>query len=377
MGIRYGFFNSVGGDRKYDADDISNYFVKLISDGVFATPANAMQVQTGGGMQLTVTAGWAFIKCRWFSLDAVLPLTVDAADMVLSRVDRVVVRLDMSNRLMEIAIKKGTPGSSSPPALTRVEGGIWEISLAQVAVPGGTVALTQANITDERADTSVCGFVTGLIDQIDTTDLFTQYNTAFSTWFESIKDAVKATTIVISMRSKYTTTGASTNTIPIGISGYNPTLDILNVYVNGIRVTAYTSDEYYIYLTDALTVSGTEVDIEVLKSVDTEDAQSAVEFMVQLSGRVAALEANAVTRPQLENRLNGLLLIKMSEADYAALATHDANTIYYVYDSKGDITQYMGDIALTSGRATAGAMTALAAGTTDSVQGEATYHQGG
>lgn len=377
MGMRYGFFNSVGGDRKYDADDISNYFVKLISDGVFATPANAMQVQTGGGMQLIVTAGWAFIKCRWLSLDAVLPLTVDAADMVLSRVDRVVVRLDTSNRLMEIAIKKGTPGSSSPPALTRVEGGIWEISLAQVAVPGGTVALTQANITDERADTSVCGFVTGLIDQIDTTDLFAQYNAAFSTWFESIKDAVKATTIVISMRSKYTTTGASTSTIPIGISGYNPTLDVLNVYVNGIRVTAYTSDEYYIYLTDALTVSGTEVDIEVLKSVDTEDAQSAVEFMVQLSSRVDALEANAVTRPQLESRLNSLSFIKMSEADYMALATHDANTIYYVYDSKGNITQYIGDIALASGRATAGSMTALAAGTTDSVQGEATYHQGG
>lgn len=373
MGMRYGFFNSVGGDRKYDADDISNYFVKLISDGVFATPANAMQVQTGGGMQLTVTAGWAFIKCRWLSLDAVLPLTVDAADMVLSRVDRVVVRLDTSNRLMEIAIKKGTPGSSLPPALTRVEGGIWEISLAQVAVPGGTVALTQANITDERADTSVCGFVTGLIDQIDTTDLFAQYNTAFSTWFESIKDAVKATTIVISMRSKYTTTGTSTSTIPIGISGYNPTLDVLNVYVNGIRVTAYTSDEYYIYLTDALTVSGTEVDIEVLKSVDTEDAQSAVEFMVQLSSRVDALEANAVTRPQLESRLNSLSFIKMSEADYMALVTHDANTIYYVYDSKGNITQYIGDIALASGRATAGTMTALTSGTADSVQGHARY----
>lgn len=373
MGMRYGFFNSVGGDRKYNADDISNYFVKLISDGVFATPANAMQVQTGGGMQLTVTAGWAFIKCRWLSLDAALPLTVDAADLVLSRVDRVVVRLDTSNRLMEIAIKKGTPGSSSPPALTRVEGGIWEISLAQVAVPGGTVALTQANITDERADTSVCGFVTGLIDQIDTTDLFAQYNAAFSTWFESIKDAVKATTIVISTRSKYTTTGTNTSTIPIGISGYNPTLDVLNVYVNGIRVTAYTNDEYYVYLTDPLTVSGTEVDIEVLKSVDTEDAQSAVEFMVQLSGRVDTLETNAVTRSQLENRLNGLSFVKMSEADYAALATHDANTVYYVYDAKGDITQYMGDIALTSGRATAGTMTALTSGTTDSVQGEARY----
>ena len=42
MAIKYGFFNSVSGDRKYNADDISNYFLKLISDGVFATPATCM-----------------------------------------------------------------------------------------------------------------------------------------------------------------------------------------------------------------------------------------------------------------------------------------------------------------------------------------------
>ena len=32
--MKCGFFNSVNGDRKYDADDISNYFLKLISNGV-------------------------------------------------------------------------------------------------------------------------------------------------------------------------------------------------------------------------------------------------------------------------------------------------------------------------------------------------------
>lgn len=45
MAVTYGFFNSVNGDRTYNADQISDYFLKLISNGVFATPSNAMQVQ--------------------------------------------------------------------------------------------------------------------------------------------------------------------------------------------------------------------------------------------------------------------------------------------------------------------------------------------
>lgn len=377
MAQTYGFFNSVNGDRLYNADDISNYFVKLISDGVFATPANAMQVQENSGMTIQVSAGWGFIKCRWLHNDSPLLLTLDAADMVLSRIDRIVMRLDTANRLMTIAVKKGASGSNpTPPALTRVEGGIWELSIAKITVSAGVSSISQADITDERADTSVCGYVTGLIDQIDTTDLFAQYNAAFNAWFESIKADVQSTNAVIQLASRYTTTGASESTIPIGISNYNATLDIINVYINGMRLYAdidYTSDDYYIYLTRPLSIVGTVVDIQIFKSLTLEGVESIAEFVMHLGSRVDALEANAVTRPQLENRLNGLSFVKMSEADYMALGTHDPNTVYYVYDSKSNITQYIGDIALASGRATTGTMTALTSGTTDSVQGEARY----
>ena len=61
--MRSGFFNSIDGDRKYDADDISNYFLKLISNGVFATPANSMQIQATTGMKVKVTPGWALRVC--------------------------------------------------------------------------------------------------------------------------------------------------------------------------------------------------------------------------------------------------------------------------------------------------------------------------
>ena len=365
--VKYGFFDSVGGDRRYSADDIGNYFVKLISDGVFATPATALQVQANSGMTVQVTAGWGFIKCHWLNNNAPLLLTLDAADPILSRTDRIVMRLDTANRLCEIAVKKGTSGSTSAPALTRVAGGIWELSLAQIAVAPGVAEITQAAITDERADTSACGYVTGLIDQIDTTNLFAQFNAAFTTWFDEIKDDVKSATIMIDLHSRYIASAGDTN-IPINLSAYNSTLDIINVYINGMRLQAgvdYTSDSYYVYLSQAVTVDDTPIDIEVLKSTDTSAAESIVAFVAALESRVQALE----------NRMGGITLRQMTQEAYDALTTKDNSTIYYVYDGNGKITQYMGDVELSNGKSTVGTFTALTEGTTTSNTGTATYQQ--
>lgn len=364
--VKYGFFDSVGGDRKYSADDIGNYFVKLISDGVFATPATALQVQANSGMTVQVTAGWGFIKCHWLNNNAPLLLTLDAADPILSRTDRIVMRLDTANRLCELAVKKGTSGSTSAPALTRVEDGIWELSLAQIAIAPGVTEITQAAITDERADTSVCGYVTGLIDQIDTTNLFAQYNAAFTTWFDSVKDEVKSTTIMIDLHSRYIASVGDTN-IPINLSAYNSALDIINVYINGMRLQAgvdYTSDSYYVYLSQAVTVDDTPIDIEVLKSTDTSAAESIAAFVAALESRVQALE----------NRMGGMTLRQMTQAAYDALATKDSSTIYVVSDGTS-IKLYIGSIQIGGGVSRTGTSTALTNGTNVSNTGVATYHQ--
>lgn len=298
MAITYGFFNSVNGDRLYNADDISNYFLKLISNGVFATPANAMQVQENDGMTVQVSAGWGFINCKWINNDAPYLLTLDAADVVLNRIDRVVMRLNASNdvRTMELAIKKGTPASNpQPPTLTRVSGGVWELSLAQIAVAGGSATITQANITDERANTNLCGWVTGLIDQIDTTNLFAQYDSAFNSWFTTIKETLATTTLVRQYTSHYETTTDSETNIPINITQYNETLDVLNVYVNGLKLIPgvdYTESAGTITLAAALDVIGTPVEFEVLKSVDGSEAESVVDMVYQLQTELGKLDQN-------------------------------------------------------------------------------------
>ena len=337
MAIKSGFFNSVNGDRKYNADDISNYFLKLISNGVFATPANAMQVQSNNGMSVQVSAGWGFINCRWINNTSSYTLTLDAADLALNRIDRVVMRLDTANRNITIAVKKGTVAASpTAPELTRVAGGIWELSLAKITVSAGTTAITQAMITDERANTNLCGWVTGLIDQIDTTNLFAQYDNAFNTWFANVKNTLSSAIVIKSLTQRYVTTTANEYSIPINISSYVPDLDILNVYVNGMRLIRgveylLNTSTKRITLFTPLDVVGTVVEFEVLKSMDGTGAESVTGDVVDLM-----------------ERMGGLSLKKMSRADYD-LITHDADTIYFVVEPDSAVTMYIGDIALMSG----------------------------
>ena len=44
MAVTSGFFNSLYGDRKYNAEQFSAMFDNLITDGVFSNVGNAFQV---------------------------------------------------------------------------------------------------------------------------------------------------------------------------------------------------------------------------------------------------------------------------------------------------------------------------------------------
>lgn len=340
MAISYGFFNSVNGDRVYNADDISNYFLKLISNGVFATPADAMQVQAASGMAVNVSAGWGFINCKWINNDAPYSLTLDTADMVLNRIDRVVLRLNAQSsvRNIEIAVKKGTPAQSpAPPILARISGAQWELSLAQIYVGANVTEITQANITDERADISVCGWVTGLIDQIDTTSLFAQYDSAFSEWFTAVKDGVAATTIIRQYTSHYETTSNDLTIIPINIPVYNWALDILNVYVNGLKLIPgvdyiENNGANTITLTRALDIVGTPIEFEVLKGIDSSDADSVLDIVNQLQNDIATISANTYRKEEINAMLGGLSFTTCTQSEYDAMEAHDANTIYFIVE---------------------------------------------
>jgi hypothetical protein len=176
---RSSFFNSVSHDRTYKAEDWAAYFASFIANGVFPLPSNGLQVVMNDGMTITIKAGAAWINGYFYQNTSDLSIVLATADGVLNRIDRIVVRWDLTNRLISAAVKSsGYSAAPTAPALER-DADIYELALADIAVNAGVTAISQANITDQRLNTALCGVVAGVVQQIDTT----AFNAQLQAWF--------------------------------------------------------------------------------------------------------------------------------------------------------------------------------------------------
>lgn len=209
MAIRSGLFNSVNGDRKYKAEHFAEYFATFISNGVFPVPSTGFQVVENANMTVAIKDGKAWIKGYYAVNEGSVILSIPNADGVLNRIDRVVLRYDTENRNIDIALKQGTFATNPVAPPLQRDADAYEIALADIYVGKGVTSIIQANITDLRLDKNLCGIVHGVIDQVDTTTLFNQYQSwiaqqktiyesdledwttaqqaDFQAWFESIQ----------------------------------------------------------------------------------------------------------------------------------------------------------------------------------------------
>lgn len=180
MAERGSFFNSVSGDRKYSAEDWAAYFASFVSNGVYANPSNGLQVVIATGMGITIKAGAGFINGYFYRNTTDLGKTLSVADGVYNRIDRIVLRWSLLNRKLSVEVLEGVPATTpTATALTR-DAEIYEIALADVYIGRGVTAILQSNITDRRFDSSLCGIVTGIIDQFDFSSLCTQFDAFFA-----------------------------------------------------------------------------------------------------------------------------------------------------------------------------------------------------
>lgn len=174
------FFNSVSHDRRYSAEDWAAYFASFISNGVFAKPSNSLQVMVSAGMKITIKAGSGFINGYYYRNTTDLTKTLSVADGVYNRIDRIVLRWSLTDRNITINVLKGTVAAApKAPALTR-NAEVYELALADIYIGAGITAVTQSNITDRRANSSLCGFVTGVVDQFDFSTLTAQFEAFFA-----------------------------------------------------------------------------------------------------------------------------------------------------------------------------------------------------
>lgn len=184
MAIRSGFFNSVNGDRKYDASRFAEYFASFIGNGVFPNPSDCLQVISNNDMTITVRPGKAWINGYILINDDDYILEIEPADGVLNRIDRIVARYDVIDREIRLEVKKGQFASSPVAPELQRDADAYELGLADIYISAGTTSITQANITDLRLSTEYCGIVHGVVDQVDTEVLFQDYQA----WIAQKKD---------------------------------------------------------------------------------------------------------------------------------------------------------------------------------------------
>lgn len=344
MAIESGFFNSIETtasdgsktyDREYYAIDFANYLNKVVSNGVFATPSNNLQILASTGMNVVVKNGEGRINGYWVRNTSDYTITIDPADVILNRIDRIVMQLNHENRQIDIVYKVGTLATNPvAPELVRTEQ-IEEYSLARIYVSKNATTIYQSNITDTRPLENECGLI-ATMGKMESNNYFIQMqnyvdnfmdekSTEFKDWFEDVKDEVTATSLYREYQALYKSnvTGQSIITIPTSINYVHNGLDILNVYINGMRLV---KDVEY-----TINADGTSITLANPLDVATQD----VEFVNKKSIEDSVAENVVIQVETLQDDVNNL-----SRCTYVASGSEDniklSNIVKNFLDGTGD-----------------------------------------
>lgn len=305
MAINGYFFNALFDeqtqtyDREYSAGMMSDYLKGIIGNGVIPNPSTSLQVLSDSNLDITVGVGKAWIEGKKLENTAVLNMTLEAADPLLNRIDRVIAVADFTNRLCNIEILKGTSAATpTAPDLTRNDSR-YELCLAEIYIGKGVTAITQANITDTRANTTICGWATSLISQVDTSTLFTQWQTAYANYYAETKSELDAFMETLTQELGVVTYIKEYKYFGVGDPDVNPleaggciiplenytyeATDIIDVYINGLKALPNSpEDEDHDY---TLTIVGGQINIElstnmVVLADEWEDTENSLEVRV-------------------------------------------------------------------------------------------------
>lgn len=308
--INAGFFDSIDADRLYSASEMNRPYKRIINEGVFATPQGTpstdLQVVSGNNqMNIIVKKGEGLLGGKWFESPSDVTITVPSNTAIVPRRDSVIIQIDnrQSGRIANVVYREGTPSSNPmPPDINTVEN-VIEKRVANIYVAPSANYIGQNAITDLRGS-SECPWITSLIKQVDTSQLYNQWAAAYQKYYEdetvafnnfmqTLTQQLTVSTNVITLESHYTSVAEVTE-IPINITGFDQNKDVLMVFVNRLRATPevdYTlavADNSKITLTKSIT-AGQSVNFLVLKSIVGADDQTALQLMTEISTKITAI----------------------------------------------------------------------------------------
>ena len=195
MALNCGFYNSNNHDRRYEAREISRLFNALIKDGVFMHVGTHMAVMESESPSMTVNIGpgLAWFDSTWSFNDALYPMKVKEADLLLTRIDALVLEIDESNAVRDNTYKfvYGVPASSpQKPTLTDTSE-VHQYALCYITVRPNVTSITQSDI-ENNIGTESCPFVTGILETVNIDSLIAQWESQWNDWLSQQKEETDA-----------------------------------------------------------------------------------------------------------------------------------------------------------------------------------------
>ncbi|WP_462391932.1 hypothetical protein [Clostridium cadaveris] len=179
MAEHSGFFN---GDQEYGQEEFNRYFDNIYESGVSVNSDNTMTLNvTTSGMNILVGAGFAIIKGFYLYNDSTKTI-IETADSNYNRIDRVVLRLNLSSSKVSIELKKGTPASNPVAPVLQRDNIVYELSLAQILVGKDNTL----RVTDERYVAGVCGSIRPK-NLIEFNAMIAGLQERFNVWFNKLQ----------------------------------------------------------------------------------------------------------------------------------------------------------------------------------------------
>lgn len=182
-------------DCDFDAADVAAYLAGLTS-GVFSG-AEDFPVTAAGGLTVTVGAGRGWVHPSRFTGYSITKreadtLTLPLADPSLPRIDLIVMRYDAGARAASLQVLQGTASSTpTAPAISRTEL-IYDLCLAEITRPAGSISITTGQITDTRLDEALCGLVRDGVTGIPTDELLAAAKERIATLEENASNSAAA-----------------------------------------------------------------------------------------------------------------------------------------------------------------------------------------
>lgn len=171
-----------GYDREYVADDFARYFRAFLTSGIIADGGNiaeSLQVVANDDMTTTLKAGNLIIDGYRYELMKDMVFQHRAADGVLDRIDRISITLDTAEREIHAILREGEYSYKPVAPQCRRSSEYMDYVVADVRIVKGAIKITQANITDTRLSTELCGIAFPFW-KLDTGPFFAQLNSFYN-----------------------------------------------------------------------------------------------------------------------------------------------------------------------------------------------------